>query len=140
MPTKIPQEPKTQIREKKKKNPPDHYHIHRAKPSLAILSETIIDNIGNPPISTEKPTNLHRSIPTPILRSSRLSLHQSPPHVHHDPLHAGTLQRLQTRVHRFPPIHRVVHRHAIQRHHQGEIGLCHEEIGLEFRRELRCGA
>ena len=57
------------------------------------------------------------SIPTPIVRSSRLSLHQSPPHVHHDPLHSGTLQRLQTRVHRFPPVHRVVHRHAVQRHH-----------------------
>ena len=173
LPTKIPLEPKTQIKELKKKkkttrslphpthlnpkdknqsmphckthtkprsakaqNPDRRNHLtrgatrstpptsHHIQPIISDLERSIIGDIGNPPISTKKATNLHRSIPTPIVRSSRLSLHQSPPHVHHDPLHSDTLQRLQTCVHRFPPIHHVVHCHAIQRHHHEEIGSC----------------
>uniref|UniRef100_A0A7C9EAH3 Uncharacterized protein n=1 Tax=Opuntia streptacantha TaxID=393608 RepID=A0A7C9EAH3_OPUST len=57
------------------------------------------------------------NIPTPIILPRLLSLHQSPPHIHHHTFNSRTLQRLQTRVHRLPPIHRVIHLHTIQRHH-----------------------
>jgi len=56
-------------------------------------------------------------VPAPIVLSRFLSLHQTPPHVHHHPLHPRALQRRHRRVHRLPPIHRVPRRHAVQRHH-----------------------
>ncbi|KAJ8758743.1 hypothetical protein K2173_000464 [Erythroxylum novogranatense] len=56
-------------------------------------------------------------IASPIINTSLISLHQSPPHVHHYPLYSRAFQRLQTRVHSFPPIHSVPSREAVQRHH-----------------------
>ena len=46
--------------------------------------------------------------------SVTLATHQSPPR--NPPIHRET-------HHCFPPIHRIVHRHASQRHHHGEIKL-----------------
>ncbi|KAJ8763997.1 hypothetical protein K2173_004869 [Erythroxylum novogranatense] len=56
-------------------------------------------------------------IASPNINTSLISLHQSPPRVHHYPLYSLAFQRLQTRVHSFPPIHSVPSRDAVQRHH-----------------------
>ena len=142
LPTKIPLEPKTQIKEKKKKkkptrslphpthlNPKDKnqsmpqckthtkptqnpdrwnhltYNATRSTPTLPT-SHHIQPIIGDLERNHHRwhwqPTNLHRET------------HQSPPR--NPPIHRET-------HHCFPPIHRIVHRHAIQRHHHGEIKL-----------------
>ena len=89
------QKPKLR-KKKKKKNPPNRWnhktqigetiwpttrhqcrqHHTTCSPSSAILSKTIIGNIGNPPISTKKPTNLSQN-PSSL---SSYSLRCSSPH------------------------------------------------------------
>lgn len=77
-------------------------------------------------------------IPSPIVLPWFLSLHQAPPHVHHHPFHPGTLQRLQARVHRLPPVNSVPHCHAVQWHHHVNwhplrLILCIKADGVRYK-------